>query len=78
MKTEQQLLTKFKNTVGKTGSPKEELMEAMKLQKWLIENEKGIPEEWMETASFLCSAIIKERRSVWMAAIDNNINSKLI
>jgi hypothetical protein len=74
--TEEQLLTQFKNTVGKTGSPNEELTEALKLQKWLIENEAGIPKKWMETATFLCSALIKERRSVWMAAIDNKIQSK--
>jgi hypothetical protein len=74
--TEEQLFTQFKNTVGKAGSPNDELVEAMKLQKWLIENEAGISKEWMETASFLCSALIKERRSVWMAAIDNKVDSK--
>jgi hypothetical protein len=75
--TEQQLFTQFKNTVGKAGSPNDELVEAMKLQKWLLENEEELPEEWVETASFLCSAIIKERWSVWMSSIDNKINSKL-
>ena len=60
--TEKQVFKKFEQTVGSS----EHLLEAMTLQKWLLENKEKIDSDYYDIAYLSCRHYIEERRETFL------------
>ena len=68
MITEQQVFNKFEQTVGSS----QHLLEAMTLQKWLLENKESIDIDYYPIVYLACRKYIEERRETFLHKINTN------